>query len=489
MRASGAGACGAGVSPVRVSMRDRQAHLGDRRVEIALDVDGERLQRRDVERVDAALGLRPDCVSAAPARSIRLGRKPASVLPAPVGAISSSRTAALRLGQKLELVGARRPAAFGEPPGKWRGQDGGADRLLDGFLARHDGDLARGTRPAKQILEQKGISGCTSCDGSMIPGSPSLSPGSTYLLAMRPRDLLHPRPEGLYCPPGDFYIDPVRPVERALITHGHSDHARSGHALGAGDAADARHHGAALRRGLRRHDAGGRAWRRRSTSTASRSPFTRPAMCSDRRRSPSSMAASRIVASGDYKRQADATCAPFEPVACDVFITEATFGLPVFRHPPDTHEIDQLLKSAAAVSRARAPRRRLCARQGAARDQADPRRRLRQADLSSTARWQSSATTTRAQGIALGELAAGDRRGRLRRRLCRRHRRRAAVGLCRPLGAALSRPDVVLRVRLDAHSPARQAGRRRTAADHLRPCRLGRIDAHHRGDRRQARSG
>ncbi|TIX75939.1 MAG: DNA ligase-associated DEXH box helicase, partial [Mesorhizobium sp.] len=46
---------------------------------------------------------------------------------------------------------------------------------------------------------------------------------------MRASDLLHPRPEGLYCPPGDFFIDPVRPVNRALITHGHSDHARSGH--------------------------------------------------------------------------------------------------------------------------------------------------------------------------------------------------------------------------------------------------------------------
>jgi putative mRNA 3-end processing factor len=46
---------------------------------------------------------------------------------------------------------------------------------------------------------------------------------------MRADRLLHPRPEGLYCPPGDFFIDPVRPVARALITHGHSDHARAGH--------------------------------------------------------------------------------------------------------------------------------------------------------------------------------------------------------------------------------------------------------------------
>ena len=46
---------------------------------------------------------------------------------------------------------------------------------------------------------------------------------------IRPQDLLCPKPEGLYCAPGDFYIDPVRPVARAVITHGHADHARPGH--------------------------------------------------------------------------------------------------------------------------------------------------------------------------------------------------------------------------------------------------------------------
>src|ERR1700755_2162913 len=46
---------------------------------------------------------------------------------------------------------------------------------------------------------------------------------------IKPETLLCPRPDGLYCPPGDFYIDPVRPVDRAVITHGHADHARAGH--------------------------------------------------------------------------------------------------------------------------------------------------------------------------------------------------------------------------------------------------------------------
>ena len=46
---------------------------------------------------------------------------------------------------------------------------------------------------------------------------------------IKPEALLRPTPAGLYCPPGDFYIDPTRPVDRAVVTHGHSDHARAGH--------------------------------------------------------------------------------------------------------------------------------------------------------------------------------------------------------------------------------------------------------------------
>src|SRR5205823_2240728 len=53
----------------------------------------------------------------------------------------------------------------------------------------------------------------------------------------------------------------------------------------------------------------------------------------------------RVVVSGDYKRRPDPTCPPFEPQPCDLFVTEATFALPVFRHPPDKHEIDKLWHS------------------------------------------------------------------------------------------------------------------------------------------------
>jgi putative mRNA 3-end processing factor len=144
-------------------------------------------------------------------------------------------------------------------------------------------------------------------------------------------DLIVQRPEGLYCPPGDFYIDPWRPVDRAVITHAHSDHARigNGHYLAAAPAEGvlrARLGGVALQtlpygeallhHGVKvslhpaghvlgsaqvRLEHGGRVW----------------------------------VASGDYKVAPDRTCAPFEPVRCEVFITESTFGLPIYRWPPD----------------------------------------------------------------------------------------------------------------------------------------------------------
>ena len=109
---------GAGLDP------DRQPHLGDRRLEIARDVDRQRLQRRDVERVQAAACAgccgRWRRVLAAPSRRVSLnstsvGRKPASVLPAPVGAISSAERSVARLRQQLQLMRARRPAARGEP--------------------------------------------------------------------------------------------------------------------------------------------------------------------------------------------------------------------------------------------------------------------------------------------------------------------------------------------------------------------------------------
>lgn len=161
---------------------------------------------------------------------------------------------------------------------------------------------------------------------------------------MRFDELLRSTPKGLYCPPGDFYIDPVRPVDRALITHGHSDHARAGHAhvLATQQTLDIM----AIRYG--RDFAG-------STQTADLSvvlkvngvtvSFHPAGHVLGSAQIAVEKDGTRIVASGDYKRAADPTCTPFEPVACDVFITEATFALPVFRHPEAGHEIATLLKS------------------------------------------------------------------------------------------------------------------------------------------------
>lgn len=143
-------------------------------------------------------------------------------------------------------------------------------------------------------------------------------------------DLVVARPEGLYCPAGDFHIDPWKPVARALVTHAHADHARPGHAhylasregetvlrarlpdiplqtlpygerLRIGEATVSFHPaGHVLGSAQIRIERGGEVW----------------------------------VVSGDYKLEPDPTCTPFEPVACDTFVTESTFGLPVFRWAP-----------------------------------------------------------------------------------------------------------------------------------------------------------
>ena len=161
---------------------------------------------------------------------------------------------------------------------------------------------------------------------------------------MNPHQLLHPRPEGLYCPPGDFYIDPVRPVDRALITHGHSDHARPGHGhvMATAETLDIM----AIRCG--ENFAGATQVAKLGEAVninGVRVSFHPAGHVLGSAQIAVEHNGTRIVASGDYKRTSDPTCAPFELVPCDVFITEATFGLPVFRHPKPEDEIARLLKS------------------------------------------------------------------------------------------------------------------------------------------------
>jgi putative mRNA 3-end processing factor len=161
---------------------------------------------------------------------------------------------------------------------------------------------------------------------------------------MRPDDLLQPRAEGLYCPPGDFYIDPTRPVDRAVVTHGHSDHARSGHGTVVATpetlAIMAERYGQDFT-GQRQPLAYGESVNRDGVEVT----LVPAGHVLGSAQAVVRWKGMTIVASGDYKRRADPTCAPFEPVPCDVFISEATFGLPVFRHPPSGEEIARLLRS------------------------------------------------------------------------------------------------------------------------------------------------
>jgi putative mRNA 3-end processing factor len=165
-----------------------------------------------------------------------------------------------------------------------------------------------------------------------------------YLPPMRGQDLLIPRPEGLYCPPGGFFIDPVRPVERALVTHAHSDHATPGHGavLATRETLDIM----TIRLGPDHAGATEAAELGRPVRIGGVTVSFHPAgHVLGSAQVAVEAGGMRVVASGDYKRDADPTCAAFEPVPCDVFITEATFGLPVFRHPKPGKEIARLLGS------------------------------------------------------------------------------------------------------------------------------------------------
>ena len=162
------------------------------------------------------------------------------------------------------------------------------------------------------------------------------------------RSWIEPYPGGIYVKPADLWIDPSRPVGRAVVTHGHADHARSGHgavfatpetlaimALRYGTDAGASHNQAFVY-----GDGFERGGVRFSFHPAGHVLGSAQILME--------YAGERIVVTGDYKRRADPTCAPFEVVPCDIFVTEATFGLPVFRHPPTESEIAKLIGAVRA---------------------------------------------------------------------------------------------------------------------------------------------
>ena len=153
--------------------------------------------------------------------------------------------------------------------------------------------------------------------------------------------LITVRPEGLYCGAGDFYIDPWKPVETALITHAHADHAYSGHE---------QYYATAVSEGILRRRLGqdinlsgvaygdklkiGEAW----VSFHSAGHVLGSAQVRVEHKS------EVWVASGDYKRDADPSCEPFEVVECDSFITEATFGLPIYRWDSGEYTAEEIYK-------------------------------------------------------------------------------------------------------------------------------------------------
>jgi len=151
-------------------------------------------------------------------------------------------------------------------------------------------------------------------------------------------DWIDPQPHGIHVKPADAWIDPSRPSPRALVTHGHADHARGGH-----DAVWATAETLAIMEARYGPQAGhpvgyGETMRMGDVDIR----FVPAGHVLGSAQIVLEYRGETIVVSGDYKRRPAPTCAPFEPVPCDVFVTEATFGLPVFRHPETGDEIDKL---------------------------------------------------------------------------------------------------------------------------------------------------
>ena len=145
-------------------------------------------------------------------------------------------------------------------------------------------------------------------------------------------------PDGIYCPAGDFFIDPWRPVDRALITHGHSDHARAGHK---------RYLATDLAGPVLRHRLGQIAldtviYGQKTQIGDAIVSFHPAGHVPGSAQIRVEVAGEVWVASGDYKTEADGLSTPFEPVRCHAFITESTFGLPVFRWQPQRRVAEQI---------------------------------------------------------------------------------------------------------------------------------------------------
>jgi putative mRNA 3-end processing factor len=153
-------------------------------------------------------------------------------------------------------------------------------------------------------------------------------------------------PWGIHVVPADCWIDPARPVDRALITHGHADHARGGH----GETLATPETLAIM--ALRYDTRAGALPANYGEAVALGGSVSATWLPAGHVLGSAQIllehAGERVIVTGDFKRRADPTCAPFAVTPCDVLITEATFGLPVFRHPPVEEEMGKLLAARAA---------------------------------------------------------------------------------------------------------------------------------------------
>lgn len=157
-------------------------------------------------------------------------------------------------------------------------------------------------------------------------------------------DWMEIRPQGLYCVPADAYIDPHEPVHRAIITHGHADHARPGH----GEVIATQLTQAIMQVRYVEDNPERIALDYSQNHQISQDInlwFAPAGHVLGSAQAVIEYNNHRIVISGDYKRHADPTCKPFEVVCCDTFITEATFALPVFSHPKLEDEMAKVLRS------------------------------------------------------------------------------------------------------------------------------------------------
>ena len=154
---------------------------------------------------------------------------------------------------------------------------------------------------------------------------------------------IRPEPHGIHIVPADCWVDPSRPVAKALVTHGHADHARGGH----GETIATPETLAIMELRYQTRDGAIPVRYGETISLAGGvdATFVPAGHVLGSAQILLEHAGERVIITGDYKRRADPTCPPFEVTPCDIFITEATFGLPLFTHPPITDEIGKLLKA------------------------------------------------------------------------------------------------------------------------------------------------